>query len=138
MARKGHKHPAIYFGKFIISGLRFYFHTYIFSFVKAQVFFLDFKTFFTTQIFQNSGFFFNSDFLKKTGFFLKNSDVFKTQIFFRTQVFLKTKLFIVLINAHVIYLLTTIAGSKKMNMMALMIKMVFICFMLHVPLDGNY
>ena len=71
--------------------------------------------------------FLNSDFFQNSGFFLKNSDVFKTQGFF------ETKFFIVLNNAHVIYLLTMIAGSKKMNMS----KMVFICFMLHVPLDSN-
>ena len=57
----------------------------------------------------------------------------QTQDFFENQGF-----FIVLNSAHVIYLPTTIAGSKKMNKMALMIKMVVICFMLHVPLDSNY
>ena len=60
------------------------------------------------------------------------------RVFFsKTQIFFENQVFIVLNNAHVIYLLMTIAGSKKMNMMALMIKMVFICFMLHVPLDSN-
>ena len=49
-------------------------------------------------------FFLNSDFSSNLGFVLK------------------TKFLIVLNNAHVIYLLTTIAGSKKMNKMALMIK----------------
>ena len=76
--------------------------------------------FLNSDFFQNSGFFLNSDFFSNSGFFLK------------------TKFLIVLNNVHVIYLLTTIAGSKKMNKMALMIKMVVICFMLHVPLDSNY
>ena len=58
--------------------------------------------------------------------------------FFKLRFFLKTKFFIVLNNMRVIYLPTTIAGSKKMKKMALMIKMVSISFMLHVPLDSNY
>ena len=62
----------------------------------------------------------------------------KLRFLSKLRFFVKTKFFIVLNNAHVIYLLTTIAGSKKMNMMALMIKMVFICFMLHVSLHSNY
>ena len=74
----------------------------------------------------------------KTQIFSKLRGFFKLGFFFKLRFFLKTKFFIVLNNAHVIYLLTTIAGSKKMKMMALMIKMVFICFMLHVPLDSNY
>ena len=36
----------------------------------------------------------------------------------------KKQFFIVLNNAHVIYLLTTVVGSKKMNKMASMIQMV--------------
>ena len=52
--------------------------------------------------------------------------------------FFETQIFIVLNNVHVIYLPITIAGSKKMKKMALMIKMVSISLMLHVPLDSNY
>ena len=76
--------------------------------------------FFKLRFFSKLRVFFNSDFFSNSGFFWK------------------TKFLIVLNNAHVIYLLTTIAGSKKMNKMALMIKMVVICFMLHVPWDSNY
>ena len=66
---------------------------------------------------------------------------FKTQgFFFRTQVFRKNEFFFSkssLNNAHVIYLLTTIAGSKEMNKMALMING-FICFLFHfVPFTWN-
>ena len=85
--------------------------------------------------------------------FLKNSDFFKTQGFFKLRFFFKTQVFfselrfffkklsfffkIQLNNAHVIYLLTTIAGSKKMNKMALMING-FICFPFHfVPFTWN-
>ena len=131
--------------KLIISGLRFYFH-YNFFLCKRPSFFLILKHFLKLRFFQDSGFFFKLRFFSKLRVFLKNSDVFKPQGFFvsklrvffsKLRFFLKTKFFIVLNNAHVIYLLITIAGSKKMNMMALMIKMVFICFMLHVPLDRN-
>ena len=83
-------------------------------------------------MFSKLSFFLNSDFFQNSGFF------FKLRFFFQLRLFLKIKFLIVLNNAHVIYLLTTIAGSKKMNKMALMIKMVVICFMLHVPLDSNY
>ena len=113
--------------KLIISGLEFYFHTYNFFLCKSPSFFLILKHFLKVRFFENSRVFFGV-------LFFQNSDHF-----FQTQVcFFRTKFFIVLNNAHVIYLLTTIAVSKKMNMMALMIKMVFICFMLHVPLDSNY
>ena len=66
---------------------------------------------------------------------------FKTQgFFFRTQVFVLKMSFFAkssLNIAHVIYLLTTIAGSKKMNKMALMING-FICFLFHfVPFTWN-
>ena len=112
VARKEHKNPAIYLGKFEWKNLLFQvwgfiFIPIIFSFVKAQVSFY-FKTFFKTQIFQISWF------------------------------FLKLRFFIILNNVHVIYLPVTIAGSKKMKKMALMIKMVSTSFMLHVPLDCNY
>ena len=116
--------------KLIISGLGFYFHIYnFFPLLKPKVFFY-FRTF------CKSRFFFKTPGLLEK----KNSYVFINQVFFfaNSRFFLKTKFFIVLNNAHVIYLATTIAGSKKMNKMALMIKMVFICFMLHVPLDSNY
>ena len=147
--------------KLIISGLRFYFHTYIFFLCKSPSFFLILKHFLKLRGF------FNSDFLKISGVFLKKLRCFQNSGFFwkpsfycpfsspepvvswsrgreplvgykLSRVALGTRMFIVLNDAHVICLLTTTAGSKKMNMMALMIKMVFICFMLHVPLDGNY
>ena len=119
-----------------------------FPLLKPKFFFLNFilKHFLKLRFFQNSRFFLKSDFFNTQGFFLKklrcfqNSGCFfsKLRFFFKLGFFLKTKLLIVLNNAHVIYLLTTIVGSKKMNKMALMIKMVVICFMLHVPLDSNY
>ena len=56
-------------------------------------------------------------------FFFLNSDFFSNLGFV-----LKTKFLIVLNNAHVIYLLTTIAGSKKMNKMALMIKWFYLFY----------
>ena len=68
-------------------------------------------------------------------FFFQNSDFFKNLSFF-----FKSQFFIVLNNEHVIYLLTTIAGSKKMNKMVLMIKnMVFsvFCFILHLSLGTS-
>ena len=112
VARKEHKNPAIYFGKFEWKNLLFQvwgfiFIPIIFSFVKAQFFFI-LKHFLKLRFFQNS------------------------------WGFLKLRFFIVLNNVHVIYLPITIAGSKKMKKMALMIKMVSISFMLHVPLDSNY
>ena len=42
------------------------------------------------------------------------------RFFFRTQVVCQNLVFIVSNSAHVIYLLTTITGSNKMNKMALM------------------
>ena len=48
--------------KLIISGLGFYFHTYNFSFVKVQVFFI-LKYFLKLRFFKSHGFFWNSDFL---------------------------------------------------------------------------
>ena len=66
----------------------------------------------------------------KLRFFLKTQG-----FFFRTQVFFSSKSS--LNNVHVIYLLTTIAGSKNMNKMALMING-FICFPFHfVPFTWN-
>ena len=52
--------------------------------------------------------------------------------FFKLRGFSKTQFFLALNNAHAIYLLITIAGSKKMNKMALMSKMVLslLCFIL--------
>ena len=69
--------------------------------------------------------------------FFQNSGFF----FFRTQVFKKKTEFFSskssLNNAHAIYLLTTIAGSKKINKLALMING-FICFPFHfVPFKWN-
>ena len=65
----------------------------------------------------------------------------KLGFFFSELRFLKKKMCFFskssLNNAHVIYLLTTIAGSKKMNKMALMING-FICFLFHfVPFTWN-
>ena len=84
-------------------------------------------------MFSKLSFFFKLRFFSKLRGVFLNSDFFSNSGFF-----LNTKFLIVLNNAHVIYLLTTIAGSEKMNKMALMIKMVVICFMFHVPLDSNY
>ena len=120
--------------KLIISGLGFYFHTYNqFSFVKAQGFFFILKHFVKLVFF-----FKTQGLLKKTNSMFSKIRVFfcKLKIFFwKPSFFYRLEQYI---YAHVIYLSTTIAGSKKMNKMALMIKIVFICFMLHVPLDSNY
>ena len=113
----------------IVLGLGFYSHTF-------NIFLLTLKfSFKLSFFFSKLRFFFLSSqiFFQNLAVFLKNSDVFKTQVFFeKLRVFLKTQIFIVLNNVYVIYLLTTIAGSKKMNKMALMIKMVLsvFCFIL--------
>ena len=60
-------------------------------------------------------------------FFLDFKTFFKTQDFFLNSDFFETKFFTVLSNAHVIYLLTIIAGSKKMNMTKWFLSV--LCFM---------
>ena len=128
--------------KLIILGLGLIFIPTIFSFAKAQVFPFDIN-FFKIQIFSKLRVFLNSDFFQNSGFFF-----FKTQRFFKTQgFFFKLRFFSELgfffksslNNAHVIHLLTTIAGSKKMNKIALMIKMVLsvFCFILCLSRGTN-
>ena len=98
-----------------LNGKRYYFRFAvlfsIFSFVKAVL--LDLKNFF-----QDSGFFsINFNFFKLR--VKKNLGFFKVMFCQK-----KKQFFIVLNNAHVTYLLTTVVGSKKMNKMASMIQMV--------------
>ena len=119
--------------KRIILGLGFIFIPTIFSFAKAQVFPFDINFFKKFRFFQNSGFFLNSDFFRNSGlfFFFKTQRFFKTQGFFLNSDFFQNWDFFLkssLNNVHVIYLLTMIAGSKKMNKIALMIKMVLSVF----------
>ena len=99
------------------------------------------KFFLLTLIFLKNSYFFKTQVFFKLNFEKKNSDVFKTQGFFsELRFFFKKWVFFSkssLNNAHVIYLLTTIAGSKKMNKMALMING-FICFLFYfVPFTWN-
>ena len=68
VARKEHKNPAIYFGKFEWKNLLFQvwgfiFIPIIFSFVKAQFFFI-LKHFLKLRFFKSLGFFWNSDFYR--------------------------------------------------------------------------
>ena len=91
---------------------------------------LDLKNFF-----QDSGFFFNKlQFFLNSGLTNKKEKLgffFSKLRFFQSHVLLKKKKqsSIIVNNAHVIYLLTTIVGSKKMNKMASMIQMVlFVSF----------
>ena len=120
--------------KLIILGLGLIFIPTIFSFAKAQVFPFDIN-FFKIQIFSKLRVFLNSDFFQNSGFFFSKLRGFsKFRLFFKLRFFSELRFFFKssLNNAHVIHLLTTIAGSKKMNKIALMIKMVLsvFCFIL--------
>ena len=120
--------------KLIILGLGLIFIPTIFSFAKAQVFPFDIN-FFKIQIFSKLRVSLNSDFFQNSGFFFQNSEVFQNPgFFFKLRFFSELRFFFKssLNNAHVIHLLTTIAGSKKMNKIAFMIKMVLsvFCFIL--------
>ena len=112
----------------------FFFQNSSFFFLKTQIFFqnsgsfLKLMIFFKLRVFKKPQIFFKTQgfFFKLRGFF-QNSDFFQTRVFFSKPSVLLSPVN----NAHVIYLLTTIAGLKKMNMMALMIKMGLsvLCFM---------
>ena len=94
--------------KLIISGLGFYFHTYNFSFVKAQGFFI-LKYFLKLRFFQISWVF------------------LKLRFFYRLE-----QRACHIPTYHDCWL------KENEKKIALMIKMVSISFMLHVPLDSNY
>ena len=70
VARKEHKNPAIYFGKFewknlLFQAWGFIFIPIIFSLVKAQIFFI-LKHFLNLRFFQNSWVFFENQIFFKT------------------------------------------------------------------------
>ena len=106
--------------KLIISGLGFYFHTYNFFLCKSPSFFLILKHFLKVRFFENSG------------VFLKKLRCFQNSGFFQNQVSYCLEQCACHIPAdHDCWL-------KENEHDGIDDQMVFICFMLHVPLDGNY